>query len=235
MVIQVNSTMLESKVNVSFERIYLAIQNSETDYHTRQNSETDSHAEEPPAPDPAWIPTLTDAVRQVAPQPGGGFMSLKNLLSLLCIPATVGRSQRMLEMISTKGIDWATAFADTREDKQAESGGGKRTRAYERVKKARQRLVNALDTQVDLPAGCTVKTIVGALSSQFVADCAQEALGWNENGKSPGPLLRSLAGRLVAEACIADEAALSQGANAILREAVLRFVALQSVLPLEPA
>lgn len=148
----------------------------------------------------------------------------------------------MLEIIRTQGVDWETAFASTSEDIHADSGGGKRTRAYERVKKARQRLVNASYTHVDLPVGCAAETIwgeqetiFGALSSQFVADCAQEALGLNENGKSPGPLLRALAARLVAEACIADEAALSLAAKFVLREAALRFIALQPGLPLEPA
>jgi hypothetical protein len=235
MVIQLNTTMFENTVKVSFEKIYSALQNSEADYHARQNSKTDSHAEQPYDPDPEWVPTLTAAVKQFAPLAGGGFMSLQNLLSLMCIPATVGRSSRMLEMLRTQSIDWQTAFANTSEDRQAESGGGKRTRAYERVKKARQRLVNASDTHINLLAESTVSTIVQSLPSPFVADCALNALDWCDNGKSPGPLLCLLAGRLVSEAYIADEAALSQAANTILREAALRFIALQSGPPLEPA
>ena len=235
MVIQLNTTMFENKVNVSFERIYSAIQNSEADYHARQNSEADSNAEQSCDSDPELVPTLTAAVKQFVPLPGGGFMSLQNFLSLMCIPATVGRSSRMLEMIRTESIDWQTAFANTSEDRQTGTGGGMRTRAYERVKKARQRLVNASYTHVDLPAEPTASTIVQSLPSPFVADCAKDALDWCENDKSPGPLLHSLAGRLVSEACVADEAALSQAANTILREAALRFIALQSGLPLELA
>lgn len=110
--------------SVSFDRIYSVLHDSEADYYARQNSDADSHGEVTSEPDPSWTPTFNAAVKQFAPMPGGGFMSLQDLLLLLCIPATVGRASQMLEMIRTQGVDWKKAFASTVEDKQSRLGGG---------------------------------------------------------------------------------------------------------------
>lgn len=221
--------MLSNEFNISLERVYSIIQNSEEEYHSKENNETNSHAEQSWESDAELVPTLTAAIKQFVPLPEGGFMSLQNFLLLMCIPATVGRANRMLEIVRTQNIDWRTAFAKTSEERQAQSGGGKRTRTYERVKKARQRIINASTSPIDLPRDSNVSTLVKSLPSPLVADCVVDVIGWLDHGKPPGALLHSLAYRLVAEACIGDGAALSHAANTILREAALRFVALESV------
>jgi hypothetical protein len=206
---------------VSFAMIYAAIQASEADpYHLDILRATGA----------PWPQTLADAVRQHAPLAGGGFMSLQGLLTLLCVPATVGRAHRMLDMVRSKGFDWQTAFVNTREDKQAESGGGKRTRAYERVKKARQRLINGVENPMDSLTKSNMSDFANALSPQDLTACVHEAFAWHDKGELPDGVLCALTAQFVAEAGIDSLSSLSQAANAVLREAALRFVALQTGL-----
>jgi hypothetical protein len=84
-------------------------------------------------------------------------------------------------------------FANSHEDKQAATGGGKRTRAYERVKKARQRLLEGQDTH---PVAFEGQQVV--LTSQLVADLqlAQTLLedaGYRDEASRLSEFFRSVA------------------------------------------
>lgn len=173
-------------------------------------------------------PTIAAAVKQYTPLPGGGFRSLQSLLALLCVPATRGRSQRMLDLIEANNIDWPTAFERTAENSQADSGQGKRTRAYERIKKARQRVINAAHATADATAGTAASFVISGLSPSLLATCVTQADAWMEENKAPGPALRAIAARLVNEAAIDDTLALQRTVNAVLREAALRFASLHA-------
>jgi hypothetical protein len=82
----------------------------------------------------------------------------------------------------------------------------------------------------ELLTGATVHGIVNSLPIGDLVACVQDVIAWQEKDKSPGDALRALAARLRVEARLDSVASLEQAGPAVLREAALRLVALQTGL-----
>jgi hypothetical protein len=82
----------------------------------------------------------------------------------------------------------------------------------------------------DLLARPTMRTIVKAMTAQDLAECAQDVISWQDKGVLADGPLRALAARFVAETRIDEMSSLQQAEAAVLREASLRFIAMQTGL-----
>lgn len=87
-----------------------------------------------------------------------------------------------------------------------------------------------VEAGVAAPAVRTTRSMAKAMSAQDLAACAQNVITWQDKGKLATGPLHSLAERFVTEIGIDEMSALQQAEAAVLREASLRFIALQTGL-----
>lgn len=76
----------------------------------------------------------------------------------------------------------------------------------------------------------SMRTIVKAMTAQDLAECAQDAISWQDRGVLTSGPLHALAARFVAETGIDEDSSMQQAEAAVLREASLRFIATQTGL-----
>ncbi|MYM92610.1 hypothetical protein [Duganella vulcania] len=74
----------------------------------------------------------------------------------------------------------------------------------------------------------TMRSIVKAMTAQDLAACAQDVISWQDKGILADGPLQALAARFVAETGISEMDSMQQAEAAVLREASLRFIAMQA-------
>lgn len=76
----------------------------------------------------------------------------------------------------------------------------------------------------------SMRTIVKAMTTEDLAKCALDVISWQDKGVFADGPLHTLAARYVAETGIDEISSMQHAEAAVLREAALRFTAMQTGL-----